>query len=96
MKNWYNRMSSQIIWDGRSSQFFNEGQGLRQGCGLLAGQCIMFSNSNMVLLRLSDLGFNIGTVYSGCLKCADDAAVIHTDPINMQAAINVCSRFVSD
>ena len=95
MKDWYSGMTSQIKWKGELSREIEEGQGLRQGGGLSAGQYITYTNKNLISLEDASLGLYIGTEYIGCPTCADDTALVHTNPVDMQVAINLCQKFAS-
>ena len=93
MKDWYHGMSSQVKWNGTLSRLIKEGQGLRQGGGLSAGQYVTYTNKALINLEESDLGYRIGTEYVGCPTCADDTALVHSNAIDMQIAINRCHQF---
>ena len=95
MKDWYSGMCSQVKWGGQLSRTIKEGQGLRQGGGLSAGQYVTYTNEALTNLEVGDLGYKIGTQYVGCPTCADDTALAHTSSIDMQVAINRCHLFSS-
>ena len=84
MKNWYDGMNSEIKWGGQLSRQIAEGQGLRQGGGLSAGQYVTYTNKSLLNLEKASLGYNIGVQFVGCPTCADDTALVHRNIIDMQ------------
>ena len=94
-KEWYADMSSQIKWQGHLSRIIKEKIGLRQGGGLSAGQYKMYTNRNLKNHENAHLGATIGTTYVGCPTGADDTALVHSNSVDLQVALNISSTFAS-
>lgn len=66
--------------------------GVRQG-GILSPLLYKIYNNNLLQeLHNSRLGFSIGNTYIGCPTCADDIALLSSNPIELQCMLSTLQR----
>ena len=90
--NMYTGMSSKVKWSNGISDTFTIQQGVRQG-GILSPLLYKIYNNNLLQeLHNSRLGFSIGNTYIGCPTCADDIALLSSNPIELQCMLSTVQR----
>ncbi|VDI42850.1 Hypothetical predicted protein [Mytilus galloprovincialis] len=88
----YDGMTSKVRWAGAISPKFNILQGVRQG-GILSPLLYKIYNNNLLMeLQETRLGFRMGNVYLGCPTCADDIALLSSNPNELQCMLSTLHR----
>ncbi len=67
--NWYNRLSSNILWNGFISRSFPISQGVRQGAVLSPLLYAIYTSELLSCLESSGLGVHINSVFVGPNLC---------------------------
>ena len=91
--NWYNGLSSSILWNNRISRKFAVAQGVRQGAVLSPILYAVFTSDLLSTLESSSLGVQIGHIYVGAPTYADDMSLIATSPWALQAMLNIVFEY---
>ncbi len=85
----YTNLVSKIKWKGGYSNAFNVRQGVRQGGILSTHLYKCYIGDIMKQLADMDLGYSIGSIYCGCVTCADDMVLATDNSYDLQAMLNV-------
>ena len=91
--NWYNGLSSSILWNNRISRKFAVAQGVHQGAVLSPILYAVFTSDLLSTLESSSLGVQIGHIYVGAPTYADDMSLIATSPWALQAMLNIVFEY---
>ncbi len=92
-RNLYEDAVSKVSWCGHLSDSFPILQGVRQGAVCSAELYKRFNNPLLNLLVSSGVGAKIGHLAVPAPTCADDIALMATDPVELQTLINVVHDF---
>ncbi|CAC5370461.1 unnamed protein product [Mytilus coruscus] len=80
IKDFYSGLTSKVKWQGEFSESFNIQQGVRQGGILSTHLYEIFVEDLLKELEENSLGFILGTIYCGAPICADDVALLSSNP----------------
>ena len=92
----YEEQSCDVTWNGKFSYRFSVKNGVRQGAvssPILFG---LYIDKLIKLLRISELGCQIGKHYYGVLVYADDIILLCPSRAGLQAMIRICEKFASE
>ncbi|XP_063436398.1 uncharacterized protein LOC134717834 [Mytilus trossulus] len=87
--NIYKDATSKIKWKGNTSDAFNIEQGVRQGGTLSADVYKVYVNQLLNNFVESKLGGKIGSISCCAPTCADDIAIVGSNPFDIQVLINM-------
>ena len=96
IRNLYNGMESQVLWDGRVTRTIQIQQGVRQGGVLSPTLYTLFVDGLIKKLRDSQLGCIINGRYSGVIVLADDVALISNTPSQLQEMITATQAYTRE
>ncbi|VDH88744.1 Hypothetical predicted protein [Mytilus galloprovincialis] len=89
IKDFYSCLTSKVKWQGEFSDSFNIQQGVRQGGFLSTHLYKIFVEDLLKELEENSLGFILGTIYCGAPTCADDVALLSSNPEELQVMLNI-------
>ncbi len=89
----YDDAVSKVCWNGHLSDPFPILQGVRQGAVCSAELYKRFNNPLLKLLVSSGAGAKLGHLAIPAPTCADDIALMATDPTKLQTLINIVHDF---
>jgi hypothetical protein len=92
----YQDTSSMIKWNKCLSPQFDIKQGVRQGGITSAPSYKVYTNKLLDQLQDQKIGYAIGTNYIPAPTCADDIAIITSDPVEGQVLLNVVHQYSID
>ena len=92
VKNMYTGLTSKVKWIGELRKSFKIQQGVKQGGILSLFLYKTYINPCLEELKQHRLGLCIGTVFCGCLTCADDIAFLPNCDKELQIMMNVATR----
>lgn len=95
INNWYEDLSSQVMWKGELSHKYNIDLGVRQG-GVFSAENYK-SYINPLLLDLEDkgVGSRIGPMYTGSPTCADDILLTANNEYELQHMLNITTEYAN-
>jgi exonuclease III len=79
-----------IKWKGGYSRTYSVNQGVKQGGLGSTDYYKAYCNNLPHMLEKSGLGLHIGNIYLGSPICADDNALLTTNPFELQAMMTLC------
>jgi hypothetical protein len=79
-----------IKWKGGYSRTYPVNQGVKQGGLGSTDYYKTYCNNLPHILEKAGLGLHIGNIYLGSPICADDNALLSTNPFQLQAMMSVC------
>lgn len=91
VKNLNSGLTPKIKWKGGISSSFNIQQGVKQR-GVLSTHLYKIYNNLLQVLGHSNFGLNIGNIYAGCPTCADDIALLSSNPEELQCMLEILHR----
>lgn len=95
IKELYTGLESKVKWIGGLSNSFSIGQGVRQG-GILSTHLYKLYVKNLLLeLENNSLGSHLGNIFVGSPTCADDVALLSSDPDELQLMFDVIARYAN-
>ncbi|VDI13436.1 Hypothetical predicted protein [Mytilus galloprovincialis] len=95
IKDFYSGLTSKVKWQGEFSDSFNIQQGVRQGGILSTHLYKIFVEDLLKELEENSLGFILGTIYCGAPTCADDVALLSSNPEELQVMLNILQRYAN-
>ncbi|VDH93589.1 Hypothetical predicted protein [Mytilus galloprovincialis] len=84
-----------VKWQGEFSDSYNIQQGVRQGGILSTHLYKIFVEDLLKELEENSLGFILGTIYCGAPTCADDVALLSSNPDELQVMLNILQRYAN-
>ena len=89
----YRKQQANVNWNGTMSEYFDIGNGVKQGAILSAVLYCVYTNDLFRELRRMNIGCRIGGEYVGILGYADDLFLISPTMDGLQDMLNVCERY---
>jgi hypothetical protein len=89
---YYASMSSRVKWNGTISNWFMEGQGIRQGGIQSTRHFKARGNALLNTYTEHDMGAKIGTVTVSAPTCADDVTLLANTPPELQVMLNAAAQ----
>ncbi|VDI27647.1 Hypothetical predicted protein [Mytilus galloprovincialis] len=93
IQNLYQNAATCIKWNGHLSEPFLVEQGVRQGGAISADLYKVYVNPLLNLLCETGLGGKIGNINCCAPTCADDVAIIATNPLEIQSLVDIAVDF---
>ncbi|VDI58821.1 Hypothetical predicted protein [Mytilus galloprovincialis] len=94
IKDLYSGLTSKVKWQGELSDSFNILQGVRQG-GILSTHLYKIFVEDLLVELEKKTGFSLGDIYCGTPTCADDIALISSNPAELQIMLNTIGRYAN-
>ena len=92
----YRKQQANVNWNGTKSDYFNIGNGVKQGAILSAVLYCVYTNDLFRELRRMNIGCRIGGEYVGVLGYADDLFLISPTMDGLQDMLTACERYASE
>ncbi len=89
----YKHQKANVRWNGEESQFFNLGNGVKQGAILSAILYCVYTNGIFEEQRKSNMGCFIGRNYVGVLGYADDLYLMAPTIDALQGMLTICEKY---
>lgn len=93
LKNWYERLTAAVRWNGTLSFKFNIKCGVRQGSILSPLLFNIYVDDLIVQLSNSNLGCFIGNKFFGCIMYADDIILLSASVSGLQSMLDICYTY---
>lgn len=91
--NSYVRQEACVAWDSYKSEYFKQGNGVKQGGVLSPILFTMYIDSLLVTLKDSGYGCHINKTFMGALSYADDITLLSPSLTGLNAMLKMCAIF---
>ncbi|CAC5391219.1 unnamed protein product [Mytilus coruscus] len=95
IKDFYSGLTAKVKWQGEISESFNILQAVRKGGILSTHLYKIFVEDLLKELEENSLDFILDTIYCGAPTCADDVALLSSNPDELQVMLNILQRYAN-
>ena len=95
MQQWYMNMTSQVKWEGRLSEKFEEHQGVRQGGIWSPVAYKAFINPLLKIFEERSLGFKIGSIHVASPTCADYEILLSDNKYELMTLLKIQETYAN-
>ncbi|CAC5415670.1 unnamed protein product [Mytilus coruscus] len=95
IKDLYSGLTTKVKRQGELSDSFNILKGVRQGGILSTHLYKIFVEVLLVELGQNSIGFSLENIYCGTPTCADDIALLSSNPSELQIMLNSIGRYAN-